>query len=341
MSWKIYKKQDRSYAHRNVQIGIKMKKNIRHFFLLTALAVGTVHIINRFIDATAEIKNILKSENGNFYDWKNGRIYYTKHGSGTPVLLIHGLDPANSSYEWCRLIKKLEKKHTVYTLDLLGCGRSEKPYLTYTNYIYVQLITDFIKNVITEKTDVITSGNSISFVVLANNMDKNIIQRIISINPPELTKFNETPNQYSTIRKIILELPVIGTLLYNYQVSNANISKLFREKYFAKPQLVSSKYMDAYYEAAHMEKSHGKYLKASMEAHYTDNSITHALKKIDTPLYIIQSRYGNNFVKKVDSYCHKNENIEAAYISNCKELPQLEAPDKLYDIIHMFLENES
>ena len=70
-----------------------MKKNIKHFFILTALAAGTVHVINRFIDVTAEIKNILKSENGNQYEWKNGNIYYTKRGTGSPVLLkaAHGI----------------------------------------------------------------------------------------------------------------------------------------------------------------------------------------------------------------------------------------------------------
>lgn len=55
-----------------------MKKNIKHFFLLTALAAGTIHFVNRFINMTADIKNILKAENGNFYDWKNGQIYYTE-----------------------------------------------------------------------------------------------------------------------------------------------------------------------------------------------------------------------------------------------------------------------
>ena len=37
-----------------------MKKNIKHFFLLTALAAGTIHFVNRFINMTADIKNILK-----------------------------------------------------------------------------------------------------------------------------------------------------------------------------------------------------------------------------------------------------------------------------------------
>ena len=50
-----------------------------------------------------------------------------------------------------KVIDKLAENHAVYALDLLGCGRSEKPKITYTNYLYVQLISDFIKNVIHEK----------------------------------------------------------------------------------------------------------------------------------------------------------------------------------------------
>ena len=162
-----------------------MKKNIRHFFLLTALAAGTIHLVNRFIDMTAEMKNILKTESGSYYHWKNGSIFYTKRGSGSPLLLIHELNPISSSYEWCRLVKKLEKHYTVYTIDLLGCGRSDKPYLTYTNYLYVQLLTDFIHDVIGERPDVVTTGNSISFAVLAQNMNPNLLASITAINPPD------------------------------------------------------------------------------------------------------------------------------------------------------------
>ena len=73
-------------------------------------------------------------------------------------------------------------------------------------------------------------------------------------------------------------------------ISNLNITKKFQQEYFAKPQHVSTKYLDAYYEAAHKQNSGGKYLMASIKAHYTDNGITHALKKLDIPLYLI-SKY--------------------------------------------------
>lgn len=317
-----------------------MKKNIRHFFLLTVLAAGTIHLVNRFIDITAEMKNILKSQSGDYYDWKNGKIFYTKRGSGSPILLVHELNPIASSYEWCRLVKKLEKTHTVYTLDLLGCGRSDKPYLTYTNYLYVQLLTDFIHNVIGESPDVITTNNSVSFAVLAQNMDRSLIRRIIAINPPALNSFERSPDKYSSAKKLLLELPIIGTFIYNVRTHSSNIQNVLRNTYFFKPQLVSSKMLDAYYEAAHMEKSHGKYLMASIDGHYTDNAISHALKKIEIPLCIIESRTIKDAVSITDSYAHKNSCIETAYISNAGLVPQLEVPDKLLSIVHMFLNKD-
>lgn len=316
-----------------------MKKNVKHFILLSTLAVGAIHVTNRFINTTAEMKNILTSNKGQFYNWKNGSIFYTKRGTGSPVLLIHNLDPISSGYEWHNLAKKLEKDHTVYKLDLLGCGRSDKPYLTYTSYLYVQLITDFIQDVIGEKTDVVVSNRSLSFAVLAHNNNKNIINKIIGINPPKLESLEIVNDKNSSVRKILLELPIIGTFVYHILISNAAITKAFQQNYFAKPQHVSTKYIDAFYEAAHKKNSGGKYLMASIESHYTDNGIAHALKKLDIPLYLIQSRYGADFVKKVDAYCHLNDSIEAAYVSNAKELPQLEIPDKICELIRMFLNN--
>ena len=316
-----------------------MKKNVRQFILLTTLAAGTIHVLNRFITTTAEMKNILTTTKGQFYNWRNGEIFYTKRGEGSPVLLVHSLDPICSSKEWTNLIKKLEKNHTVYTIDLLGCGRSDKPFLTYTNFLYVQLITDFIKDVIGEKVDVIASNRSLSFVVLAHNNNKEIINKIIGINPPELESLKINPDKYASVRKTLLEIPIIGTFVYHIFISNANITKTFQERFYAKPQLVSTKLIDAFYEGAHKKNSGGKYLMASIEGHYTDNSINHALEKLDIPLYLIQSRYGNNFVKKIDAYCELNDSIEAAYISNAKELPHLEVTSKLYEIVNMFLNN--
>ena len=125
-----------------------MNRNLKKVIGITTTAVAGMYIINRIVDYTAGQKNLLTTEEGNIYHWKNGDIFYTVSGKGTPVILIHGLNPASSAKEWSKIVHRLEKKHTVYTIDLLGCGRSEKPGITYTNFLYVQLINNFIHDIV-------------------------------------------------------------------------------------------------------------------------------------------------------------------------------------------------
>jgi hypothetical protein len=68
-----------------------MKQKIKTGILMTALAVGSLHIVNRCAQAFATVKNLLDKHKGAFYDWRFGQVYYTKIGSGSPLLLVHDL----------------------------------------------------------------------------------------------------------------------------------------------------------------------------------------------------------------------------------------------------------
>lgn len=142
---------------------MKKKKVLTLIATLTASTLTAITITNRILCKLATSDHYLDEDEGEYYDWRFGKIFYKKEGSGTPLLLVHTLDAAASSAEWKYLMDKLVENHTVYVLDLLGCGKSDKPQITYTNYLYVQLISDFIRNIIGQKTDVIASGNASFF----------------------------------------------------------------------------------------------------------------------------------------------------------------------------------
>ena len=59
--------------------------------------------------------------------WRGHRIAYSRQGQGTPVLLVHGLHAGASSLEWRHTVPALVDRHTVFTVDLLGFGRSDRP----------------------------------------------------------------------------------------------------------------------------------------------------------------------------------------------------------------------
>ena len=317
-----------------------MKKN-KHKLLTTsilfALATGIIYVINRLVFATAVLKTLLKSSADNYYNWRFGKVYYKKKGHGSPVLLIHDLTVYSSAYEWNKVVNELAETHTVYAIDLLGCGRSEKPRITYTNYLYVQLIADFIKNVIGEKADVIASGYSGSFTVLASYTNPEFISKIILINPPSLASLNKVPSKRSKLYKFILEFPIFGTLIYNIKTCQSNIQLLFTEKYLYNPFSVTPEMVDTYYEAAHKSLSNSKFLLSSLVAGYTNNNITHALKEINQSVTIVYCEGETDSEKIAESYTTCNPAIESCMLKHAKHLPQLETPGKFLEILNIYL----
>lgn len=315
-----------------------MKKKFKNIVLFTSLSVFSIHLLNKFLTFKATIRDSLKSELGFFYEWRFGKIYYTKQGSGSPLLLIHDLTTGSSSYEWNEVIKSLAKKHTVYTIDLLGCGRSDKPNLTYTNFLYVQLISDFVQNIIGHKTDVMVTGDSAPLVITACGNNKNLFNKIILINPMSLYRLNEIPSKRTKLLKLLIETPILGTLLYNLYAMKNNVENKFIETYYFNPFKVSQTYIDTYYESSNL--GNAKYLFASLKGRYTNINILHSLKNINHSIYIIGGSDEADIQTTIDNYSYYNPSIEAYTMKKTKHLPQLEAPEELLEQVEIFLSSE-
>jgi 2-hydroxymuconate-semialdehyde hydrolase len=82
-----------------------------------------------FVDALMTHKSVpvqqLAGKDSHFVSVDGQQLHYTRHGRGTPIILIHGF--AGSTYTWRELIPLLAPTHTVYAVDLLGFGLSDKP----------------------------------------------------------------------------------------------------------------------------------------------------------------------------------------------------------------------
>ena len=314
----------------------KHKNKLITFAVLTATATAVIHVTNKIIAASACLKEMLDIGTRNYYHWRFGDIYYTKKGKGSPVLLIHDMLPGGSGYEWTRIEDDLALEHTVYTIDLLGCGRSEKTGMTYTNFVYVQSICDFIKNVIGEKTDVITSGYSGSFVIMACHNEKQLFNKIMMINPPGISTLKKMPGKKGKLLKYFIEIPVFGTLVYHIAVSRNAVTNLFIENLAFDPFHPDQELIDAYYEAAHRGGSFAKSVYANKTAGYMNIDITRALKSIDNSVYIVEGEAENNGQAITEAYQAVNPSVEAVTLDETKHFPQFEVPEKLLEQIGIF-----
>ncbi len=312
-----------------------MKKRLLKLILIGVLTAAFIYFLNRLSDHRADRKNILPMT-GRFFTWRDYDIFYNVRGSGKPILLIHDLHPTSSNYEWTKLVRRLEKEYEVFGIDMLGCGRSDKPAITYTTYLYAEMLHSFIANVIGEKVTIIASGSSAFAALTVNKLYPDNIEKVILINPDRYVNAEQQPDTKGKILKTLITLPIIGTYIFNIETTEKNLSRLFRERYYQNPKRVDDRIVGAYYEAAHRGHGTGRYLLASLRGHFLNTNIRNTLKETDN-LYIIGSRDRRGSYQIMTEYHKFAKKAETASISGSKTLPQLETPDKLMNTLKLFL----
>lgn len=315
---------------------MSIKKKLTFFTTLTGFTLGAMHVANRVFEYISTADELLDSDSFEYYNWRFGKIAYKKVGSGSPLLLVHNLNVCSSSYEWRNNIEELSKTHTVYAIDLLGCGCSDRPALTYTNYLYVELITNFIKHIIGEKADVIVSGESCPFVLMACANDETIINKVIMINPPNLVDLAKIPTKRSKFLKDILYTPILGTFIYNLNVNKKSIAHSLFTSYYTQSEICEKDIL-TYFEAAHKEHTHSKYLFACQKTRYTNANILHCLSKLNNSISII---VGNNNPENslvASEYQNYLPSIEIAGMSKTKQVPHIEKSDEFIENVEIFL----
>lgn len=314
-----------------------MKKHIKNLALLGFIVTGLIVGFNKLVNVISNMNDHLPVGKGKYFNWKYGDIYYTKTGHGKPLLLIHNLDVCSSAYEWTKVVRKLSRTNTVYALDLLGCGRSDKPNLTYSNYLYVQLLNDFIKKVIGSKTDVVATGDSFSFVIMASQMEEDNFNKIIGVSPCDIYEMSKMPGRRKNFLKFLLDSPIFGTFIYNIETNRKRITEKAVNDYFHKPYLVSKEMINAYYKGAKNYDGHGKYLLASIKSHYTNINITRAVENTNQSICLIGGKEHPYMNEIISEYRELNAAIEEAYVAGTNYLPQLESPEKFVELIQILI----
>ncbi|XP_003572859.2 pheophytinase, chloroplastic isoform X2 [Brachypodium distachyon] len=98
-----------------------------------------------------------KADGYNFWTWRGRRIHYVEQGEGQPIVLVHGFGA--SAFHWRYNIPELAKKYKVYAVDLLGFGWSEKALVEYDATIWMEQVSDFLREVV--KSPSVLVGNSL------------------------------------------------------------------------------------------------------------------------------------------------------------------------------------
>ena len=317
-----------------------MKKRTRRFLkftIFTTAAVGILHFINKYIENNSYLNSLDDFENYEIYSWRHGDISYKVKGDGKPLLLVHDLIPGSGSFEWDKIIDALSEQYKVYAIDLLGFANSDKVGITYTNFLYVQLITDFIEDVIQEKTSVIANGFSSSIISMANLYKQELIDKLVFVNPDSPTKLSDVPGFLDGFYKNIIKIPVLGTFIYNLNVSRETFRNMCYERLFHDPFNVTENLLDKFYESAHIDTYNAKFFYASFKSKFINANIEESIVNLNNPVLIISGEYESNRTTIVEEYLALNPDINTNTIEDSRHYPHMECSEHFTEVLLTWL----
>ncbi len=303
-----------------------------------AVTAGVIYTVNTLIDKRATQQHLLTSDSSNIFTWRGVKVYYERKGTGSPIILLHDLNPASSSYEWSHLSDLLAQHHTVYAIDLPGMGRSDKFDQPYSSFYYVEFLKEFIETMHLKSAAVVASNLSAPVAMMASVYDDSLIKKLILINPKSksLSSASESDSLLK-LKKAVMELPLIGTLIYNIMCSRTQIDFAFTEQYLYNPFHESADLVDTCYESAHLGHGQGRYFAAALISGYLNVDTNHVLSRLSVPTLLLEGKNSDDAEWITHAWSERCKQITTIEIEHTKALPHLEEPEIVAEKIQEFL----
>jgi pimeloyl-ACP methyl ester carboxylesterase len=259
------------------------------------------------------------------YAWRHGEVTYKVKGRGAPIVLIHGIYPGASSFEYRRVFDLLARDFRVYAVDLLGFGKSQRPPLVYTPTLYETLILDFLTQVVgaaDHPAFVVAANLSAAFTIRAAAERPSLFSRIVLIEPTGIeSRLGPVAPPAQRLLLAILRSPIVGQAIYQAFASRVGLRHELR-RFYASPQAVTQKLVKTYYAQTH--KSGARYAVASFVSGALDAPVRDLYGLLRMPILLVWGQHARvTPLEQARAFRQANPRAETR-VYDCGDLPQEE-----------------
>lgn len=275
------------------------------------------------------------------FESKHGRIFFRHAGraDAPPVVFVHGIGAGARSFMWRRNFEPLSSDFRVYAIDLLGFGYSEKPATApYSADLYVELLSDFIREVAGRPAHVVASSLSAAFAVRVADEHKDAAASLVLISPTGTDNLNTRPDLPGAAFYGLLHSPVLGTSFYNAMTSERSIRdyarrQLFFDKRFATPRLVAH-----YYAVSHQPGA--QYAITAFLSGYLNTDIREAFARLAPRTTLVWGRQDqSNPIEQAAHLLQLNPRARLEIFDRCRMMPQEEHAEKFNSLLRDALQS--
>jgi pimeloyl-ACP methyl ester carboxylesterase len=269
------------------------------------------------------------------FEWRGHRVAYTVRGSGPPILLVHSIHAAGWSYEWKDNVGTLSQTHTVYAIDLLGFGRSDRPALRYTARLYLSLISDFAEEVIGGPCALVASSLTAAYALVLGARDPGRFPALVVVEPTGLVRLTNGSGTTGDVARFAVDTPVLGTAFFHSLVSRPSL-KAFLHQIYHDDALVTGEMIDAYYATSHQPGA--KHAPAAFIAQQLNLDVRHAIRRLTQPALLVWGEQAKmEPIDEIRPFLAVHPDFETAIFDPSGDLPHSERAPEFNEIVTQFL----
>lgn len=270
------------------------------------------------------------------YAWKLGEISFQRLGDGAPLLLLHSFGPGHDSEEWRLAGELLASQYCVFAPDLLGWGRSDKPRSTYDGELYIQLISDFVEDVVGRRCTLVAAGLPAAYAVQVAIDRPELIDSLALVVPSGIEIHGDEPDLKDALLHRLLRLPILGTSAINLFTSRTALGQYLKRDVFRGPEQVDAARLEHHYRSSHQPGAHSAL--AAYLSGYLNHHVEEALSRLTIPLWICWGRHATAPpVEAADLWLQQAPTAQLEVLGECANLPHLEVSARFCQSLGEFL----
>lgn len=317
----------------------RRRKLLLRGLLLGGAAVGVPALANALIARRSRHLDRPTWGRGLRHAWKFGEIAYQRLGDGAPIVLLHSFGPGHDSEEWKQAAERLAGSHRVLAPDLLGWGRSDKPAITYDGELYIQLIADFLEDVVGERCTLLAAGLPGAYAAQVAVDFPERVQALGLVVPSGLSVHGDEPDIRDALVHWALRLPILGTSAMNLYTSKTALGQYLRRDLFSSAEHADAPLVDHYYQASHQPGAHRPL--AAFLAGYLNHRVVDALGRLSLPLWLAWGRSASPAIETADLWLQQTPHAQLEVFEHSANLPHLEEPGRFCERFERFLEAQA
>lgn len=299
--------------------------NSKHYLVVFAFVLGVLLLQS----ASAASPNVKPKKNQ-----KEVTLYYETHGTGDPLLFIHGFGA--SSFTWRSFIEPLAPNHRLIMIDLKGFGRSPKPHDDfYEAEDQAKLVLKFITDRRLTNLTLIghSFGGGVALITALKLMKEgsNRLKRLVLIDAAAYKQ--DLPDFIGVLRT-----PLIGRLALSLLSNKQKVRMILKESYYDDSK-ISDEQVNAY--AAPLATKGATYALIRTAKSIVPRNIEQfaaQYKTINVPTLILWGRQDKVVPLQIGERLRTDINGSSlVIIEKCGHIPHEEKPDEAISAISVFL----